>query len=122
MRKPKQERFVDPVVFAHQGGKLTRELPPLEPCGGGRGPAHQARGPPSDFAHPQWLSLLNTAAYLGVSTMSVSRYANDAAYSYLDFPAPSVVVDRCYWSRDDLDAWMRSRVGAVSTRKMKRAP
>ena len=70
-------------------------------------------------APTQWLSLANTAKYLGVSTMSVTRYDADEKYAYLNFPKPSVVVDRCYWSRDDIDAWMRSRVGAVSSRKIK---
>jgi predicted DNA-binding transcriptional regulator AlpA len=68
---------------------------------------------------PQWLTLVRTANYLGLSTMTITRYATDEGYAHLNFPRPSVLVDRCYWNRDDLDAWMRSRIGAVSTRKSK---
>ena len=51
--------------------------------------------------------------------MSITRYVTDANYAHLNFPQPSVVVDRSYWSCDDLDAWIRSRIGAISSRKSK---
>jgi predicted DNA-binding transcriptional regulator AlpA len=54
---------------------------------------------------------------LDVSTMSIHRYVNDKKYTHLNFPKPSVIVDRCYWDRAEIDAWMRSR--AVSSRKGK---
>jgi predicted DNA-binding transcriptional regulator AlpA len=114
--KPKQKsRFVDPDVIARERGKVISEPKP-EDLGHDPGTSHQPRGPPPDA---QWLALANVARYLDVSTMSVSRYATDPAYAHLNFPRPSVVMDRSYWHREDIDAWMRSRVGAVSTRKNK---
>ena len=67
----------------------------------------------------QWMTLINTAKYLGVSPMSIRRWSTEEGYAHLNFPKPSVVVDRCYWDKDVIDDWMRSRIGAVSTRKSK---
>jgi predicted DNA-binding transcriptional regulator AlpA len=47
-----------------------------------------------------WLGGAQTAAYLGVTTMTIWRWE-------LDFPAPTIIRGRKYWSRDDIDAWMR---------------
>ena len=74
-----------------------------------------ARAPPPS----NWMTLNDTAKYLRVSPMSIHRYVDDPNYAHLNFPKPSVLVDRCYWHVDDIDAWMRSRVGAVSSRKIK---
>ena len=114
--KPKPARPIDPVVVARERGQVLQEYAPLFPDIV-HGHDHQPRGPP--IIDAQWLVLNNVARYLGVSAMSIERYANDAHYAHLNFPKPSVVVDRSYWNRDDLDRWMRSRVGAVSTRKSK---
>jgi hypothetical protein len=111
-------RFVDPVVALREAGKFVEDAA-RQHRRQVQGPAHQARGPPGEADLPQWLALAKTAKYLDVSTMSVTRYANDPAYVHLNFPKASVVVDRCYWNRSDLDAWMRSRVGATSSRKAK---
>ena len=51
-----------------------------------------------------WLGGAQTAAYLGVTTMTIWRWERDPE---LDFPAPTVIRGRKYWSRDGIDAWMR---------------
>jgi predicted DNA-binding transcriptional regulator AlpA len=67
----------------------------------------------------KWLTLAETAEYLGLSSMSVTRYVNDKNYGHLGFPKPAVLVDSWRWHVSDLDAWMRSRIGAASSRKRK---
>ena len=86
-------RFVDPAVALREAGAFAGDTAHFTPPEL-RGPAHKARGPPSEAPLAQWLTKNHTAAHLGVSTMSVDRYANDPAYAHLNFPKPSVVVDR----------------------------
>jgi len=52
-----------------------------------------------------WLGGAQAAAYLGVTPMTIWRWAHDPK---LAFPASTVIHGRKYWSRDDIDAWMRS--------------
>ena len=101
---------IDPAVVARERGKVLREPAPSNPGLIDEHP-YQARGPPT------WLSLVKTANYLGLSTMTITRYATEEKYSYLNFPKPSVLVDSWRWNVNDLDSWMRSRVGAVSSRR-----
>ena len=70
-------------------------------------------------APTKWLSLAQTATYLGLSPMTVTRYVNEAGYEHLGFPKPAVLVDSWRWDVTDLDTWMRSRIGATSSRKAK---
>ena len=71
-------------------------------------------------APTKWLSLAQTATYLGLTPVSITRYVNDAGYEHLGFPKPAVLVNSWRWDVDEIDAWMRSRVGATSSRKMTR--
>jgi predicted DNA-binding transcriptional regulator AlpA len=52
----------------------------------------------------EWLGCAQTAAYLGVTAMTIWRWERDPK---LAFPASTVIHGRKYWSRDDIDAWMR---------------
>jgi predicted DNA-binding transcriptional regulator AlpA len=52
----------------------------------------------------EWLGCAQTAAYLGVTAMTIWRWERDPK---LAFPASTVIRGRKYWSRDDIDAWMR---------------
>ena len=52
----------------------------------------------------EWLGGAQLAALLGVTTMTIWRWERD---SKLNFPQPTVIRDRKYWSRDDINAWMR---------------
>ena len=45
-----------------------------------------------------------TAAYLGVTAMTIWRWERDPK---LAFPRASVIHGRKYWNRNDIDAWMR---------------
>jgi predicted DNA-binding transcriptional regulator AlpA len=56
---------------------------------------------------PEWLGGAQTAAYLGVTTMTLWRWERDAK---LAFPKPSLIRDRKYWNRDDINKWMRNAV------------
>jgi predicted DNA-binding transcriptional regulator AlpA len=51
-----------------------------------------------------WLGGAQTADYLGVTTMTIWRWERDPE---LAFPAATVIRGRKYWSRDDIDRWMR---------------
>jgi len=53
----------------------------------------------------EWLGGPQAAAYLGVTTMTIWRWERD---TNLAFPASTVIRGRKYWSRDDIDSWMRS--------------
>ena len=113
-------RPLDPVVAARTQGKVGKE-PAGKKSEGLHDHDHDARGPPQDLFGARWLTLAKTARHLGLSTMTISRYATEEHYSYLEFPKPSVIVDRCYWDVDDVDQWMRSRVGATSSRRKPRS-
>jgi predicted DNA-binding transcriptional regulator AlpA len=52
----------------------------------------------------EWLGGARTAAYLGVTAMTIWRWERDPK---LAFPAASVIHGRKYWNRTDIDAWMR---------------
>ena len=52
----------------------------------------------------EWLGGAQTADYLGVTAMTIWRWERDPK---LAFPASTVIHGRKYWSRDDVDAWMR---------------
>ena len=105
MSKTKQKP--DPLVESDEKSKLRAE--------------HHAEllANQGSIADSKWLTLVLVARYLNCSAMTIHRYANDPNYAHLNFPKPSVVVDRCYWDRTEIDAWMRSRVGAISSRKIK---
>jgi predicted DNA-binding transcriptional regulator AlpA len=79
-------------------------------------PALGARAPPDT----PWMRQTDVAKHLLVSPMTIHRYLNHPKYAHLNFPKPTaVIVDRSYWDRADIDAWMRSRNGAISSRKFK---
>lgn len=52
----------------------------------------------------EWLSAAKLSALLGVTTMTCWRWERNAK---LAFPRPTVINTRKYWSRSDIDAWMR---------------
>ena len=52
----------------------------------------------------EWLGGAQTAAYLGVTAMTIWRWERDPK---LAFPASTVIHGRKYRSRDDIDGWMR---------------
>jgi predicted DNA-binding transcriptional regulator AlpA len=58
----------------------------------------------SKMIEAEWLGGAQLAALLGVTTMTIWRWERD---SKLNFPQPTVIRDRKYWSRDDINAWMR---------------
>lgn len=58
----------------------------------------------SKMTEAEWLGGAQLAALLGVTTMTIWRWERD---SKLNFPQPTVIRDRKYWSRDDINAWMR---------------
>ena len=63
----------------------------------------------------EWLGGARTAAYFGVTAMTIWRWERDPK---LAFPRASVIHGRKYWSRDDIDAWMRSMaIGKASATK-----
>ena len=99
-----QEEETELVESADQRGPKRVEEPSLG-----------ARAPPV-----KWLSLVHTAQYLDRSVMTVKRYIHDPAYAHLAFPRPSVAGGSYHFNVDELDAWSRSLVGAVSTRMMKK--
>jgi predicted DNA-binding transcriptional regulator AlpA len=51
-----------------------------------------------------WLGGAQTADYLGVTAMTIWRWERDPK---LAFPTSTVIRGRKYWSRDDIDGWMR---------------
>ena len=53
-----------------------------------------------------WLGGAQLAAMLGVTTMTIWRWERDQK---LHFPQPTVIRDRKYWSRDDINNWMRAQ-------------
>lgn len=52
----------------------------------------------------EWLGGTQTAVYLGVTAMTIWRWQRDPK---LAFPAATIIHSRKYWSRSDIDAWMR---------------
>ena len=52
----------------------------------------------------EWLGGTQTAEHLGVTSMTIWRWERD---DKLAFPKPTVIRDRKYWNRQDLDKWMR---------------
>lgn len=58
----------------------------------------------SKMTEAEWLGGAQLAALLGVTTMTIWRWERD---SKLNFPQPTVIHTRKYWSRDDINAWMR---------------
>jgi predicted DNA-binding transcriptional regulator AlpA len=52
----------------------------------------------------EWLAGGKLAEYLGVSAMAIWRWERDER---LAFPKPTVINTRKYWSRGDIDRWMR---------------
>jgi predicted DNA-binding transcriptional regulator AlpA len=51
-----------------------------------------------------WLGGRQTADYLNVTTMTIWRWERDPK---LSFPKPTVINDRKYWARSDINDWMR---------------
>jgi predicted DNA-binding transcriptional regulator AlpA len=60
----------------------------------------------------EWLGGTRTAAYLGVTAMTIWRWERDPK---LAFPAASVIHGRKYWNRNDIDAWMRRMATSKAT-------
>ena len=60
----------------------------------------------------EWLGGARTAAYLGVTAMTIWRWERDPK---LAFPPASVIHGRKYWNRNDIDAWMRRMAGSKAT-------
>jgi predicted DNA-binding transcriptional regulator AlpA len=52
----------------------------------------------------EWLGGAQTAVYLGVTAMTIWRWQRDPR---LAFPASTIIHGRKYWSRSDIDTWMR---------------
>ena len=52
----------------------------------------------------EWLGRARTAAYLGVTAITIWRWERAPK---LAFPTASVIHDRKYWNRNDIEAWMR---------------
>ena len=52
----------------------------------------------------EWLGGAQLAAMLGVTAMTVWRWGRDPK---LAFPTPTVIRDRKYWNRTDINDWMR---------------
>jgi predicted DNA-binding transcriptional regulator AlpA len=55
----------------------------------------------------EWLSAAKLTAVLGVTSMTIWRWQQNAK---LAFPKPTVINDRKYWHRGDINAWMRKMV------------
>jgi predicted DNA-binding transcriptional regulator AlpA len=52
----------------------------------------------------EWLSVARLTAMLGVTSMTIWRWERNTR---LTFPKPTVINDRKYWNRADINAWMR---------------
>jgi predicted DNA-binding transcriptional regulator AlpA len=52
----------------------------------------------------EWLAGAQLAKFLSVTTMTIWRWERDPK---LEFPQPTIIRDRKYWNRDDINAWMR---------------
>jgi predicted DNA-binding transcriptional regulator AlpA len=55
----------------------------------------------------EWLSVAKLTAMLGVTSMTIWRWEKSEK---LAFPKPTVINDRKYWNRSDINAWMRKMV------------
>jgi predicted DNA-binding transcriptional regulator AlpA len=55
----------------------------------------------------EWLSAAKLTAMLGVTSMTIWRWERNTK---LAFPKPTVINDRKYWHRADINAWMRKMV------------
>jgi len=64
----------------------------------------------------EWLGGARTAAYLGVTAMTIWRWERDPK---LAFPTASVIHGRKYWNRNDIDMWMRRMAIGKATAKDK---
>ena len=65
---------------------------------------YNRRANPCRRPKSEWLGGARTAAYLGVTAMTIWRWERDPK---LAFPASTVIHGRKYWNRNDIDAWMR---------------
>ena len=52
----------------------------------------------------EWFGGTQLAKFLNVTSMTIWRWERDPK---LGFPAPRIIRDRKYWSRADIDEWMR---------------
>jgi predicted DNA-binding transcriptional regulator AlpA len=60
----------------------------------------------------EWLGGAQLAALLGVTTMTLWRWQRDPK---LNFPQPKIIRERKYWSRTQINEWMRdTAVGKAS--------
>jgi predicted DNA-binding transcriptional regulator AlpA len=53
----------------------------------------------------EWFGGAQLAKFLNVTSMTIWRWERDP--KKLGFPAPTIIRDRKYWSRDDINDWMR---------------
>lgn len=61
----------------------------------------------------EWLAGAQLAKFLNVTTMTIWRWGRDAE---IEFPQPTVIHGRKYWSRDDINAWMRRMTAGKGSR------
>ena len=70
-------------------------------------------------SEPEWLTTTRLAELLGVSQMTVWRWEHHPDYLDLRFPKPAIINARRYWSRDEINVWMRARIVQGATGKSK---
>ena len=63
----------------------------------------------------EWLSAPQLAAMLGVTTMTIWRWQRDEK---LAFPQPSVIHERKYFNRDEINQWMRKTAVGKTAEKV----
>jgi predicted DNA-binding transcriptional regulator AlpA len=61
----------------------------------------------------EWLGGAKLADFLNVTVMTIWRWERDTK---LNFPKPSIINNRKYWSREAIDRWMRSKATGKLTR------
>jgi predicted DNA-binding transcriptional regulator AlpA len=67
---------------------------------------------PMSETESEWLGGARTAAYLGVTAMTIWRWERDPK---LAFPTASVIHGRKYWNPNDIDVWMRRMATCKAT-------
>jgi predicted DNA-binding transcriptional regulator AlpA len=61
----------------------------------------------------EWMGGAQLAQFFNVSAMTIWRWERD---NQLEFPKPTIINSRKYWSRDDIDQWMKARAGYRDSR------
>jgi predicted DNA-binding transcriptional regulator AlpA len=60
----------------------------------------------SSLKQAEWMGDAQIARFFDVSSMTIWRWERDLR---LNFPKPTIINSRKYWSRDSIDSWMRER-------------